>query len=47
MYPVTIGYAGAVQRINDLISNGHNAEALVTTAFTVEKTIRRTLRQLL
>lgn len=46
MYPVSIGYAGAVQRINDLISNGHNAEALVTTAFTVEKTIRRTLRQL-
>lgn len=46
MYPVGIGYAGAVQRINDLINHGHNAEALVTTAFTVEKTIRRTLRQL-
>jgi hypothetical protein len=46
MYPVTIGYAGATQRINDLISGGHHAEALVTTAFTVEKTLRRTLRQL-
>lgn len=46
MYPVSIGYAGAVQRIKYLINNGHDAEALVTTAFTVEKTIRRTLRQL-
>ncbi|WP_394730020.1 hypothetical protein [Altererythrobacter sp. GH1-8] len=27
--------------------NGHYAEALVTTAFTVEKTLRRTLRQLI
>lgn len=43
MYPVSIGYAGAIQRINDLMSNGHHAEALVTTAFTVEKTLRRTL----
>ena len=47
MYPVKIGYAGASQRINDLISNGHHAEALVTTAFTVEKTFRRTLRQII
>jgi len=46
MYPVTIGYAGAVQRITDLMNNGHHAEALVTTAFTVEKTLRRTLRQI-
>lgn len=37
--------AGAAkQRISDLMSNGHHAEALVTTAFTVEKTLRRTLR---
>ena len=46
MYPVTIGYAGAVQRIDELLNNDHYAEALVTTAFTVEKTLRRTLRQL-
>lgn len=46
MYPVSIGYAGAVQRITDLTNNGHHAEALVTTAFTVEKTLRRTLRHL-
>lgn len=46
MYPVTIGYAGATLRIRDLIKNGHHAEALVTTVFTVEKTFRRTLRQI-
>lgn len=46
MYPVSIGYSGAVQRINDLVKNGHHAESLVTTTFTVEKTLRRTLRQL-
>lgn len=46
MYPVTIGYAGAVKRLTDLTNNGHHAEALVTTAFTVEKTLRRTLRQI-
>ncbi len=47
MYPVGIGYSGAKQRINDLLTNGHDAEALVTTAFTVEKTLRRTLRQMI
>lgn len=46
MYPVSIGYTGATQRITGLIENGHHAEALVTTAFTVEKTLRRTLRQI-
>lgn len=46
MYPVAIGYAGAVERITKLTDNGHHAEALVTTAFTVEKTLRRTLRQI-
>lgn len=44
MYPVSLGYGTAKQRISDLMSNGHHAEALVTTAFTVEKTLRRTLR---
>lgn len=47
MYPVKLGYAGAKQRINDLLANGHDAEALVTSAFTVEKTLRRTLRQII
>ena len=46
MYPVKIGYAGAIGRIGALTANGHHAEALVTTTFTVEKTLRRTLRQL-
>ena len=46
MYPVSIGYEGAIQRINDLLRNNHDAEALVTTAFTIEKTLRRTLRQM-
>lgn len=46
MYPVSIGYSGARARISSLLDNGHDAEALVTTAFTVEKTLRRTLRQI-
>lgn len=46
MYPVKLGFAVAVARINALITNGHHAEALVTSAFTAEKTLRRTLRQL-
>lgn len=47
MYPVSLGYGVAKQRINSLLGNGHDAEALVTTAFTVEKTLRRTLRQII
>lgn len=46
MYPVRLGYSTAVNRINKLIVNGHHAEALVTSMFTVEKTFRRTLRQI-
>lgn len=46
MYPVRLGYVTAKKRINDLISHGHHAEALVTTAFTIEKTLRRTLRHI-
>jgi hypothetical protein len=46
MYPVKLGYSTATTRIGNLLNNGHDAEALVTTAFTVEKTLRRTLRQL-
>lgn len=46
MYPVRLGYKTAVSRIRQLIRNGHQSEALVTTVFTVEKTLRRTLRQI-
>lgn len=47
MYPIKLGYAEAKARINALIKNGHNAEALVTSVFTAEKTIRRMLSQLI
>ena len=46
MYPVRLGYETAVKRINKLNENGHHAEALVTSVFTVEKTLRRTLREI-
>lgn len=46
MYPVRLGYKTAVARIRKLMKNGHHPEALVTSMFTVEKTIRRTLRQI-
>lgn len=46
MYPVRLGYFTAVARINSLLQHGHDAEALVTSVFTAEKTLRRTLRQL-
>ncbi|WP_018607183.1 hypothetical protein [Uliginosibacterium gangwonense] len=46
MYPVSLGYSTAVARITALLQNGHDAEALVTSVFTAEKTLRRTLRQL-
>ena len=46
MYPVKLGYKIAISRINKLIKNGHHPEALVTSMFTVEKTLRRTLRQI-
>jgi len=47
MYPVKLGFETAVRRIQDLSKNGHNAESLVTSVFTVEKTLRRTLKQLI
>ncbi len=47
MYPVHLGYDTAISRIHSLIEHGHQAEALVTSMFTVEKTLRRTLRQLI
>ena len=47
MYPVKLGYGNAQKRIRDLLKNSYNSEALVTSVFTVEKTLRRTLRQLI
>ena len=44
MYPVSLGYHEAVRRIQSLITNGHDAEALLTSVFTFEKTVRRMLR---
>lgn len=46
MYPVRLGYDAAIKRIRKLMKNGHHPEALVTSMFTVEKTLRRTLRQI-
>src|SRR5208283_4803072 len=47
MYPVRLGYDKAVKRIRALIKNGHDAEALVTSVFTIEKTLRRVLRAMI
>jgi hypothetical protein len=47
MYPVKLGYNTAKKRIDELTQNGHHSESLVTSVFTAEKTIRRTLRQLI
>lgn len=44
MYPVKLGFDEALRRIDSLIANGHKAEALVTTVFTFEKTIKRALK---
>lgn len=44
MYPVSLGFQEAERRIRALLKNGHNAEALITSVFTFEKTLRRALR---
>ena len=46
MYPVRLGYDGAISRVNKLLRNGHDAEAFVTAVFTIEKTFYRVLKQL-
>lgn len=46
MYPVRLGFNTAKQRIKKLQQNGHYAEALLTSVFTFEKIIHRTLKQL-
>lgn len=44
MYPISVGFQAALDRINSLIDNGHHAEALVTSVFTFEKIVMRSLR---
>jgi hypothetical protein len=44
MYPIKLGFKEAQNRINALMKNGHSAEALVTSVFTLEKLMRRCLR---
>jgi hypothetical protein len=46
MYPISAGVEDATNRINRLLKDGYHSEALVTSVFTVEKTMRRVLRQL-
>ena len=47
MYPVRLGFGTAKKRIVTLVENGHHAEALLTSVFTFEKIIHRTLKQLI
>ena len=47
MYSVQLGYKKARTRINRLLNNKHYSEVFIVTVFTVEKTIRRTLHQLI
>jgi hypothetical protein len=44
MYPVSLGFEEAERRMAALTRNGHDAEALITSVFTFEKTLRRALR---
>lgn len=44
MYPTRIGFDSALGRIKALRSGGHSAEALVTSVFTLEKLMRRSMR---
>jgi len=46
LYSIRAGLKIAISRINQLISNGHDSEALVTSVFTMEKVLQRTLKQL-
>ncbi|MGE0022971.1 MAG: hypothetical protein AB7S70_04990, partial [Hyphomicrobium sp.] len=45
MYPVRLDFAQVIGRIKALQKNGHDAEALVTSIFTLEKLIKRSLRR--
>ena len=47
MYSADDGYDKAEERIKRLLAGRFNSEALVTAVFTAEKTLRRTLRELI
>ncbi len=47
MYSVRLGHTVAIRRLEKLVRNGHHAEALVTSVFTIEKVFRRTLKELI
>jgi len=47
MYSIRLGFDSAIERIQLLLDSGFSSEALVTSVFTAEKTLRRTLRQLM
>lgn len=44
MYSVSLGFPQAEARIRKLLKNQHSAEALLTSVFTFEKTLRRALK---
>ena len=44
MYPTRIAFAEVLDRISVLRANGHSAEGLVTSVFTLEKLMRRSMR---
>ena len=44
MYPTSIGFPAALDRIKELQSEAFHAEALVTSVFTLEKLMRRSMR---
>ena len=44
MYPIRLGFDEALARIRRLRKNKHYAEALVTSVFTFEKLMRRSIR---
>ncbi|OKH16866.1 hypothetical protein [[Limnothrix rosea] IAM M-220] len=47
MYPVIYGYQEATKKVEKLIEDEYYPEALVVSMFIVEKTLRRTLKQLI
>jgi hypothetical protein len=45
MYPVRMSFSAVTDRIEALMTNEHYAEALVTSVFTFEKLMKRSLRR--
>ena len=46
MYSTRVGQDVALKRIENLIANNHDSEALITAVFTIEEIMHRTLNQL-